>query len=61
MLTTMYVYLDYEQYKKFEEQLKQAKEDTHWTEEGYHKSFRIKIGELTLEIHGPLVRVQKKV
>jgi len=59
-LTEVYIRLSYEQYKEFEEQLKNYKqlETTHTTVDGfYHKSFRIKIGDITLEVHGPSVKV----
>jgi len=55
----LYCYLTYEEYKTFERQLREVKEQTHWTDEGYHKSFRLKLGDLVLEVHGPLVRVKK--
>jgi len=58
-MTDIYVRLSYEEYKVFEEQLKNyAKlERVHTTVNGfYHKSFRLKIGDITLEVHGPSVK-----
>ena len=49
------------EYKAFEEQLKNFStlETTHVSVEGYyHKSFRLKIGDITLEVHGPMVKVK---
>jgi len=59
-LTEVYIRLSYEQYKEFEEQLKNFEklERTHTTVDGfYHKSFRLKLGDITLEVHGPTVKV----
>lgn len=57
-----YTQLTYEQYKDFEEQLKHFSELETTHESGnmdpkfYHKSFRIRIGDLMLEVTGPLVK-----
>lgn len=60
MAQDMYLYLDHSAYKVFENQLKdyQSLETTHMTEDKryYHKSFRLRLGELTLEVMGPSVR-----
>lgn len=59
-VTDIYLRLSYEDYKKMEEQLRDYSklETTHESVDGYyHKSFRIKLGDLTLEIHGPIVKV----
>jgi len=59
-MTEIYVRLTYEEYKRFEEQLKNYEklETTHTTVDGfYHKSFRLKIGDIVLEVHGPSVKV----
>lgn len=58
----LYTQLTYEQYKDFEEQLSRFAEleTTHESgnmdEKYYHKSFRIRIGDLLLEVTGPLVK-----
>lgn len=59
-MTDLYVRLTYEEYKEFEKQLKRYAEleKTHTSVNGYyHKSFRLKIGDITLEVHGPSVKV----
>jgi len=59
-VTELYVRLSYEEYKEFERQLRdfQKLESTHKSVDGfYHKSFRIKLGSLILEVHGPTVKV----
>jgi len=56
----LYLRLTYDQYKELEHQLKNFKEleTTHTSTPGpfYHKSLRVKIGDMTLEFHGPTVR-----
>lgn len=58
----LYTQLTYEQYKDFEEQLRcfQELETTHESanmdEKYYHKAFRIRIGDFTLEVTGPLIK-----
>lgn len=58
MTTPQYVSLTHEQYKAFEEQLRRYTEleTSHTTVDGfYHKSFRMTIGDIILEVHGPIV------
>jgi len=55
----LYVRLDYEQYKRLEEQLENWREHetTHTSTEGYyHKALRIDVGEITFEFQGPVVK-----
>lgn len=57
-MTDVYLRLDYRQYKILEEQLRnwESIETTHTSVEGYHhKSIRLDLGDLSLEVHGPLV------
>ena len=60
MATDLYANLSYEEYKKFEEALKayHEKEGTDTAGEGryYHKYFRLRIGDITLDVHGPAVK-----
>jgi len=59
-MTDIYLQLRYDQYKDFEDQLRRFSEleTTHTTDnEGfYHKAFRIRIGDITLEVQGPFVK-----
>lgn len=59
-MNDMYMRLDYEQYKRLEEQLMRFKEleTTHKTVEGgYHKAYRLQVTEsLIIEFQGPLVK-----
>lgn len=63
-MNDLYMRVTFEQYKAFEEQLKNYKqiESTHRTVEGgYHKSFRLKVTDsLIIEIMGPLVKAPLK-
>ena len=56
----VYMRLSYNEYKELEMQLRnyESLETTHITTPGtfYHKSFRIKVGDLTIEFHGPAVK-----
>lgn len=55
----MYLRLDYRQYKRLEDQLRnwEKVETTHTSVDGYyHKALRLDIGNLTLEIQGPAVK-----
>jgi len=57
--TDMYIRLSYDEYKDFEQQLKDYSilETAHTSVEGYyHKSFRLRVGGVTFEVHGPLVK-----
>ena len=55
-VTVLYLHLTYEDYKVLEEQMRAFRETTHKTEGGfYHKSIRLRVGDLTVEFHGPLV------
>ena len=60
MATDLYARLDYDQYKLLEQQLQDFArlETTHKSagEEFYHKSLRLRLGDIMLEIHGPLVK-----
>ena len=60
LATDLYARLTYDEYKALEEQLKSFEklETTHSSvpAEYYHKSIRLNIGDITLEIHGPLVK-----
>ncbi|KKM81589.1 hypothetical protein LCGC14_1328280 [marine sediment metagenome] len=60
LATDLYARLTYDEYKALEEQLKSFEEleTTHSSTpaEYYHKSIRLNIGDITLEIHGPLVK-----
>ena len=65
MTQPLYTQLNYEQYQDFEEQLKHYSELETTHESGnmdskfYHKAFRLRIGDLLLEVTGPLVRGYK--
>ena len=55
----LYVRLNYTQYKKLEEQLRdwESVESSHTSVEGYyHKALRLEIGSLVLEVQGPTVK-----
>jgi hypothetical protein len=55
-----YMRLTYDEYKALEKQLKMYPqlETTHTTTPGpfYHKSFRLQVGDLCIEFHGPTVK-----
>lgn len=52
----IYARLDYDEWKSLERQCKEFNETEHGKgTDYYHKSFRLKIGEITLEFHAPLV------
>ncbi len=58
-MNVMYIQMDYEKYKKLEEQMKAFKETTHTSTPGpfYHKSIRLEIApDLIMEFHAPVVR-----
>ena len=58
-MTYMYMSLSFEEYKTLEDQLRNFAEveKTHGRgEEFYHKSMRLRMGDLTFEIHGPAVK-----
>lgn len=60
MNTDVYISLNYEQYKDFEQQLADFKklETTHTTMGSpafYHRAFRLRVGSITFEIQGPRV------
>lgn len=65
MGTPMYVSLDYDQYKEFEEQFSLGigpLESSHTSVEGYyHKAVRFRIGDLKFEITGPMVMAPKEM
>jgi hypothetical protein len=57
-VSSMYIQLGYEDYKRLEEAIKANKETIHTSTGGfYHKSIRLPIvSELTIEFHGPIVK-----
>ena len=58
-----YCNLTYNQYKKMERQCKDfdAIETTHTSVEGgYHKAFRISLGNVTIEFQGPVIHAPKE-
>ena len=60
-MTDLYARLTYEEYKNFEKQLADYAnlESFHQStpdEKYYHRSFRLVIGDIILEVHGPLVK-----
>lgn len=57
MATVQYTHLQYEDYKNLEKQMREFKETTHVSTDGFHhKSIRLKINDsLIIEYHGPLV------
>lgn len=59
-MTDVYLRLTYDQYKAFERQLEDFKalETTHVgvDKEFYHKAYRLTLGDIDLEVHGPLVK-----
>jgi hypothetical protein len=58
-MTDLYLRLDYRQYKRLEEQLRnwESVETSHTTVDGYyHKALRLDVGDLTLEVQGPAVK-----
>ncbi len=51
-----YMHLDHESYKELERQMKEFQETTHKSEGGfYHKSIRLRLNDITIEFHGPMV------
>ena len=62
VMPVIYIQLDYEAYKSFEEQTKDFNETVHTTTGGfYHKSLRLRLGKDTmLEFHGPLVEAAER-
>lgn len=61
MNTVAYFQLDYESYKRLEQQMKAFKETTHTSTPGpfYHKSIRLEINpQFVIEFHAPNVRGQ---
>lgn len=59
-MTDLYMSLGYEEYKRFEEQLENHHllETVHEAMDRryYHKSFRLQLGDVVLEVHGPSVK-----
>ncbi len=63
-LTELYVHLSYEEYKKFEAAIRagfDSMEKSH-TSGGkdshmYHNSVRLPLGDIIMEVHGPVVNV----
>ena len=52
----LYARLTYDEWKHLEHQCKDFNETEHGAgTDYYHKSFRLKIGEITIEFHAPLV------
>ena len=64
-MTDIYISLRYEDYKELERQLSNyaAMETTHYTmaSDFYHRAFRLKVGDITFEFQGPLVKAPQKV
>ncbi len=57
-MTVLYCQIPkYEDYKHLEQQMREFKETSHKSEEGfYHKSIRLRVDrDLIVEFHGPLV------
>lgn len=61
-MTNLYVQLTYEEYKVFEQQLRDfaaletTHESTNMDDKFYHKSLRLDIGSIKFEVHGPIVK-----
>lgn len=59
-MTDLYMSLGYEEYKRFEQQLEDYREleTVHEAMDRryYHKSFRLQLGDITFEVHGPSVK-----
>jgi hypothetical protein len=57
-LTVAYMQLSYEDYKNLEAQMRGFRETTHTSTPGpfYHKSIRLRVADLIIEFHGPIVR-----
>lgn len=56
MPAVMYMHLTHEDYKSLEAQAKEFKETTHKSTGGfYHKSIRLRLQDVIIEFHGPLV------
>ena len=58
-MTQVDVTLTYEEYKEFEEQCKEFAETTHTDgleRQFYHRSIRLKCGDIMLEVKGPMIR-----
>lgn len=61
-MADIYTNLTYDEYKELEKQCKRFPETAHG--EGtdyYHKSVRLKIGGVTWEFHGPVVKARQNV
>lgn len=56
-MAVIYTHLQYEHYKRLEEQMRAFNETTHKSTGGfYHKSIRLQVDDDTImEFHGPLV------
>ena len=63
-MADLYLSLNYIDYKELERQLRDYTllETVHETMDNryYHKSFRLKLGDITLEIHGPSVKAPEQ-
>ena len=56
-MAVMYTQLTHEEYKSLEAAMKAFAETTHTTTSGfYHKSIRLRAGDVIWEFHGPLVK-----
>ena len=61
-MADMYMNLSFDEYKDIERQMKAFPETSHGEgTDWYHKSVRLKIGELTIEFHGPNVKARQTV
>ena len=59
----IYIPCTYDEYKQLEDQLSRYKElETEHPSKGYyHKAFRIKIGETTIEFNGPIAKGPQEI
>lgn len=58
-MADIYVSLGYEEYKRFENAMDSpSREKLHSSDDNryYHKSIRLPLGDVFLEIHGPVVK-----
>ena len=62
MSNDLYINLAYEEYKAVERQCRAFVETEHGIgTDYYHKSFRLKIGDMTWEFHGPNVKARAPI
>lgn len=62
-MVVLYLSLTYEEYKELEKEiekgLKLEKISKPFNNQSYYKYFRIKIGKIILEVHGPLIKLEE--